>query len=157
MLNISGFAGVVQIEEALAAWITATFPAAPNAAKLKLFKNNITPSEASVIGDFVEADFDDYAAASLPPAAFGGRRVNADASVTQIYTTVMEFGQSAAPVTPNTIYGFYVTNVGGTLLVSAARLITPWEVDAADKLLSLELAWHAPNNAIQVLADAENN
>lgn len=72
--------------------------------EVKLFKNNFTPGDASVLGDFTEADFDGYAAVSLAglsAAAIDGsdRGYRSQAGIAFV---------KSAGVTSNTVYGWYL-------------------------------------------------
>jgi hypothetical protein len=87
-----------------------------------LFKNNFTPSPASVLADYMEADFSGYAASAAivwNPAAFlpdGTAVVTGDAKV---------FGTTSPATILNTVYGWYATNAGGTVLLFGRRFDNP--------------------------------
>jgi hypothetical protein len=83
---------------------------------LHLYNNNATPAGTSVIGDFIEATFTNYAAytltrgswASAITSNFGGGTVKAYSTYA---TQTWSCGASG-----DTIYGYYVTTDGGNLL-----------------------------------------
>lgn len=83
-------------------------------AKLRLFKNNFTPSNTSVIASFTEADFAGYAPIDL--SAWGAAALFAH--VAQAQNIATSFVITAG--TQN-IYGWYVTNAAGTKLLLSQR------------------------------------
>lgn len=78
---------------------------------LHLFKNNYTPVDGSVIGDFTEADFDGYAPQTVTGwlAAYtnGSGKAETAAGVWTWWKT--------AGATSNTIYGWFYKDVNGDL------------------------------------------
>src|SRR4051812_509713 len=96
---------------------------------LRYNKNNVTPSATSVFADFTEADFTNYVAYTLT-------RTNWNASATVSGKAQSSYGSSPLTATcgstGNTIYGYYVSNPGGTLLwaekFASARVLTNGEV-----------------------------
>lgn len=93
-----------KLEKARAAWNG-------TALRLHLFQNNLTPTTNTVIGDFTEATFAGYAAVdiitwSAPSVA---------AHVATIGAAVRTFTRSTTGA-GQTIYGYYVTNNGDTIL-----------------------------------------
>jgi len=100
-------------------------------AKLRLYQNNYTPTEADDISDYTEATFSGYAAATIGTwnaATYGGGEAEAEA------TTAHTFTNSTGAV-GNDIYGYYVTDSAGTVLYWAQRATSP--------PLSLQLAGEA--------------
>lgn len=83
---------------------------------LKLFTNDYTPVETSVVGSFTEAAWTGYAAKTLTGGSW--TVTNADPSeasyAQQTYTSTA--GSQNAPN-----YGYYVTNAAGTVLIYAER------------------------------------
>jgi len=79
---------------------------------LHLYKNNYTPIDTSVVGDFTSADFDGYASIALGP--WGAPYTNG-AGKAETDETVRTFTMTGA-VTPNTIYGYTVQTAGGALV-----------------------------------------
>jgi hypothetical protein len=88
---------------------------------LHLFKNNITPTKNSVVGDFVSADFTGYA--PLTPLSTQAPYLdqNGNAALT---SPVYQFLETGVVIT-NTVYGAYVTNAAGTVLFGAVRFDVP--------------------------------
>lgn len=93
-------------------------------AKLRLFKNNVTPTNTFNVASFTEADFAGYAPIDLPgwsPAAVAAHIATAG-NIAQQFT-----------ITAGTqnIYGWYVTNAAGTaLLLSQRDPLAPILMDA---------------------------
>ncbi len=86
-----------------------------------LYKNDLIPTEYAAVGDFVEADFTSYAASS---AIVWGASIPAPAGGYQCVGDVKQWAPTDS-VTPNTIFGVFVTDVGGTVLRYAERFETP--------------------------------
>ncbi len=87
---------------------------APTNLKLKLFKNDLTPAKATVIGDFTESDIAGYAAKDLTGtnwtvATNGGDTLGSYAEQTWTFTGA------------GSIYGYYITNNDGSKVVWAER------------------------------------
>lgn len=89
------------------------------AGKLKLFSNDFSPQFDTVVGDFTEATFPGYAAiddvsgpASGTDAETGLPTVSWMDGSTWLATTI---------VTPETIFGWYITNTAGSSCLAAGR------------------------------------
>lgn len=101
---------------------------------LRLFSNNATPAGTSVISDFTEATFTSYAAltltrgtwASAATSDFGGGTIKAYSTYAQQTFT--------CGTTGDTIYGYYMTTVGGALLW-AEKFASPRVLSNTDELL----------------------
>ena len=78
---------------------------------LKLFRNDYTPSSATVVGDFTEADFTNYVSKSLTRANWGAATVVApvapcvDSEAVSLYNAEQSW---TCGTTGNTIYGYYI-------------------------------------------------
>lgn len=104
--------------------------------RLKLFKNNYTPVVGSVLGSFTEANFSGYAAAivtaggwSTPVNDGTGRAISNNALFTFSNTT---------GAVGNDIYGYFVTDAGGTKLYWAERFgVAPVDMNSAGKVLNV--------------------
>ena len=81
---------------------------------LKLFKNDYTPVEGSVVGDFTEADTAGYSAIALAKADW---TIETAAGVTTAQQPQKTFTLTAASVN----YGYYITDIAGTGLLWAER------------------------------------
>lgn len=89
---------------------------------LRLYKNNITPSDTDTAATYTEATFGGYAAITLT-----GANWNAAASGSIAYNTQQTFTCNA--VATDDIYGYYVTQVtSGTLLYSERDGAAPFAV-----------------------------
>lgn len=87
----------------------------------RLFQNNHTPVEGDDISDYTEADFSGYAPVTIGPwdaAAIVSGKAEADA------TTPCAFANTTGAV-GNDIYGYYVTDSGGTFLIYAQAASSP--------------------------------
>jgi len=82
--------------------------------KLKLFTNDYTPVEGSVVGDFTEAVAAGYAAIDLAKADW---TVETDGGVTTAAQPQKTFTLTAA----SEDYGYYITDIAGTGLLWAER------------------------------------
>jgi len=79
---------------------------------LRVFKNNYTPINTSVLGDFTEADFDGYAEIEL--LGWSAAALNVDnKGETELAVQVFEM---TGNTTPNTVYGIYVVSAANELL-----------------------------------------
>ena len=96
---------------------------APQNLILKLYSNNITPSDTDVVGTYTEATFAGYAAATLAGATW-----NAAAGGTITYSAQQTFTRTSTGATEN-IYGYYVVQaVSGTLVYSERDGAAPFAV-----------------------------
>lgn len=96
---------------------------APQNLIIKLFSNNITPSDTDVAGTYTEATFTGYAAITLTGATW-----NAAAGGTITYSAQQTFTRTSTGATEN-IYGYYVVQaVSGTLVYSERDGSAPFAV-----------------------------
>lgn len=86
------------------------------AIRIHLFKSNTTPSTASVIGDFTEADFAGYSAQNLVTWA----APSVTSHVARMTAANRTFTRSTTGTAQN-IYGYYVTDNSDTVLLWAER------------------------------------
>lgn len=97
--------------------------------KVRLFKNDVTPDDNTVIGDLTEADFEGYAAGDLANLTTPG--VVAAQAQTQGDSVTFTMG---TPGTTNNIYGHYITDSAGTVLYGVVRdPSAPIAMDTAGK------------------------
>lgn len=89
------------------------------AGKLRLFKNNVIVSNATVIANLTEADFAGYAAVTLTAATWAAAAAAAHVASSQ-YGASVTFSRSTTGATQN-IYGWYLTDAGGTKLYACAN------------------------------------
>ncbi len=89
---------------------------APQDLKLKLFKNDYTPVDASTAGSFTEADFLGYVAANLAATSW---TVTTGAPTTLAYPQVT-FASTAGTQNQN-VYGYLVTQVTSGKAIWAER------------------------------------
>jgi hypothetical protein len=88
---------------------------APQNLVLRLFSNNITPSDTDTAGTYTEATFAGYAAITLTGASWG-----AASAGTITYGSQQTFTLSSTGTVEN-IYGYYVTQAVSGLLVYSER------------------------------------
>lgn len=86
--------------------------------KLKLFTNDYTPIESTVIGNLTECVVTGYAQKSLTGTVSGGTWVIS--TLTNV-TTASYAQQEFLPTTAVSCYGYAVTNSAGTTLLWAER------------------------------------
>lgn len=104
-----------QKEVNLAAWIAAN----PNWS-LRLFGNDATPADSSVVGDFTEISGAGYARVTLASASW---TISAVTPSVAAYAA-QSFVFTGALDSPGTIYGYYIVDNAGNL-VTAERLASP--------------------------------
>jgi len=81
------------------------------ALKLHLYKTNVTPSTSPTVGSFTECDFAGYAAQNI--VTWGPAAVTSH--VAKIVAAANTFTRSSTGA-GQTVYGYYVTDSGSTLL-----------------------------------------
>lgn len=86
---------------------------------MHLYKNNYTPISTSVVGDFVECDFDGYAPLTVP-LSWGYSGPVAGVWTIAIPPGSMLFGNTDGSI-PNNIYGYYCTDSTGLFMELADR------------------------------------
>lgn len=95
---------------------------APENLILRLFKNNITPSDTDVAGTYTEATFPGYAAITLTGASW-----NAPSGGTIVYGAQQTF--TCSGTASESVYGYYVTQAtSGTLLYSERDSAAPFAI-----------------------------
>lgn len=82
---------------------------------LHLFRNDVTPSDTTTIGDLAEVTAAGYAALTLTPTEWTITTDGDGAAYAQ--QPSQEFTLSAA----DTIYGYYITNTAGSILLWLQR------------------------------------
>ena|ERR1043165_556607 len=86
----------------------------PGGWTVRLFKNNLTPTPANVVGDFVESTFTGYAPQAL--AALGADTWD---GVNYVWSkTAGTYNFSGAGVANENVYGYYVLDNTGKLIWS---------------------------------------
>jgi len=79
---------------------------------LKLYSNDVTPGENSVVSDFTEVAGAGYAAKTLSSDAWN--IVTGDPSVASY--AYQDFQFTGPTTAPSTVYGYFVVNAAGVLL-----------------------------------------
>lgn len=94
---------------------------------LHLFQNDITPGPFTAIGDLTEADYSGYLA--IPALAFGAVYVSGDGGAKTTLPS-QQFDHSGG-IVANDIYGWYLTDAGGALLMAQRFDDAPIEMSTA--------------------------
>lgn len=104
---------------------------APQNLVLKLYSNNITPSDTDTAVTYTEATFTGYSAATLTGASW-----NAASAGSITYSAQQSFTRTSTGVTEN-IYGYFIVQaVSGTLVWSERDSSAPFAVtNNGDKIL----------------------
>jgi hypothetical protein len=87
--------------------------------KVHLYKNDVTPTTSSVLGDFTESDFAGYAAQNA--SSWSAPVVSAH--IATITAAALTYTRSSTGTAQNA-YGYYITDSGSTLLYAAERFAT---------------------------------
>lgn len=117
----------------LYAWTQQWVPPGGSHNVCKLFQNNIVPSLNTHLADFVEADFTGYASVNVD--TWSSPYLTPEGTWEISTPALIVFNQTDTIVT-NTIYGYWMENSDGGLLM-AERFATPIEMDAALKALQV--------------------
>lgn len=107
----------------LLAALTAIKVAQLNGGDMKLFKNDVTPTPSTVVGDLTEATFPGYA--SFTVVTMGANFIDSAGRVCSNTGQHQFVCSGGGPL--ETIYGCYFVDTGG-LLVMAARFDEPIEM-----------------------------
>lgn len=91
-------------------------------AVLRLFQNNINPGPENVVGDFVSADFSGYAPSTT--VVWGTPYLQSDGTA-NVAGDLKLFVADDPLIVTNTIYGWFLTNAGGTVLLASYRFSDP--------------------------------
>lgn len=104
----------------------------------RLFSNNITPTKSTLLASYTEATFNGYAEIVV---TWNAAVVNAG-DFRQIFSQLLSWIAGAAP-TPETIYGWYLVNTGGTEVIAAQRFDDEVEIvnegDPVQALVTLQM------------------
>jgi hypothetical protein len=84
--------------------------------KLRLFKNDMTPAKANTTASYTQADFTGYAEKTLTGTNWTVTNANPAAGSFAEQTFTSSAGSQNQPV-----YGYYVVNSAGTIVVFAER------------------------------------
>ena len=98
---------------------------------LRLYQNNYTPDDSSVVGSFTEASFTNYAAVTMTRAGW-------NASVTVSNKAESSYGSAPLSWTcgasGNTVYGYYVSGATSSVVLWAEKFATSRVLANADVL-----------------------
>jgi len=146
MLMQSPFTALVQAVAAAIAALPDYWGETDN--KLRLMQNNPSISSTTVVGDLLEADFGGYAAKT----ATAGAAVVNDPLTGNILLRIpdiaggWDFLTSGTTNLPQTIYGAYVTDAAGAILLGAVKFPTPIVLTATAQIVQVDdLNWVLTN------------
>jgi len=107
--------------------------------KVKLMTNNPAIDSNTVIASFTEATFDGYAAlgASGVSALFTDPLTGLEVIRIAPPAGGWKYVTTGLTALPMTIYGAYLTNTGGTILMGAVKFDTPIILTAVGQLIDL--------------------
>lgn len=111
----------------------------PGDMEVHLFKNDVTPTVETVVGDLDEADFDGYAAITTldmnTPTLANDGSYETVAKTTSIFTCTGD-------TTPNTVYGYYMKDKAGVYM-GAERFDEPQTMAKEDDSISFTISLEA--------------
>lgn len=99
---------------------------------LRLYSNNVTISDTTVAGSFTEVTGSGYAAQALTAANW---------TVTEGTPTSAQYPQATFTFTgaAGNVYGYYITNAAGTLLLAEAFTAGPFNIAATGDNIKITL------------------
>jgi hypothetical protein len=108
----------------------------------RLFQNNINPTQAIVLSQLVEADYDGYA--PVGPVAWGTPWTDAAGNGVTSGSTAGFYCTGSD--TPNLIYGYYVTHgpTASETLKWCERFDNPLPMQALGNAVTLPVVWALP-------------
>lgn len=102
--------------------------------RIRLFVNDITPTHDTVTGDFVEASFGGYASGDISGSGTISENGSDEATLTFPTFTNTATGSGL----PQSVYGYYVTDVGGALLWAERDPTGPIVIAAVDDEVTVD-------------------
>lgn len=104
-----------------------------NTCTLRLYQNDYDPIPTSTVANFTQANFTGYAAIAVN--TWGDAFLNGD-GYAQIEEVARTFTCTGA-LTPNTIYGYYITDPAGDLVYAEKNLAGSVLMNASGKTYSV--------------------
>jgi hypothetical protein len=104
----------------------------PDTLQLKLYTNDATITSATVVGDLTECVDGGYSAYALTPGSWTVTWSTDRSIATFTVDNTITFAGTTS------IYGAYITNAAGTILIGVADFGTVKSYDAADELVFTE-------------------
>ena len=95
---------------------------------LRMYTNNYTPLTTSVAGSFSEANFTGYSSITLSRSSWGSASVSSHVATASYGTQTWTNSGSS-----QTLYGYYITGVSGTLILAEA-FATPRTVNTGESI-----------------------
>lgn len=103
--------------------------------KCKLFQNELVCTPNTLLTDFVEADFTGYA-----PTDITWGTVGTSGGLAIVTSDLQSFAPTDS-VSPNTIYGYYVTNTAGSTLCFSENFDPPLDASTLGNLIEFIIKW----------------
>lgn len=157
MLTFDGVFTNLEMKEQLGLLLAQLYPTSPAEGTVRLYQNNYTPSVASVLADFDEADFTGYAPVAIDDTALPVVRVDAVGNVYAVDPVVKSFAQTGTG-TVNTVYGWFIYGgASGTRVSFAGRFASPIVFDHDGKAIELEIGYRLVNGGFLGGTDLEES
>lgn len=99
---------------------------------LRLFKNNISPNNASVLADFTEANFTGYAAITLTGGSW-----TTTAGAPSVAAYAQQTFSSSAAQAAQSVYGYYITRTATSRVWAYERFSTTQTIQGATDTISV--------------------
>jgi hypothetical protein len=106
---------------------------APVITFLRLYQNNYTPVQGSVLADFTEATFSGYA--QLAVTDFGAAATVSNKA--KIICAAAKVFSHSGGATSNTIYGYHVVYLGAPTILYAERFASPIVMAVSGDVISI--------------------
>lgn len=103
-----------------------------NGAKMILFKNDLTPGQATELADLTVPEFTGYA---MSAAIVWGAAFTNDLGNAQVVGGTIQFTVTTPFATAETIFGYGVVNAAGDGLLWCERFATPIDISAAGQAI----------------------
>jgi len=146
----------LELKALLDLWLADKFPVTPNQAQMLLFKNNVTVSQTTLLGDLTLADFTGFTSKVLPDfSLWSPAALDANGNVSRVAPGVITFTASTPNLIPNTIYGFLVVDQLAAELIACGNFPTPLDFTLDGATVSIELGMRVVAGGALVGFDAE--
>lgn len=103
---------------------------------VRLFQNVVSPAPGTPVGDFTECDFNGYLA--VTSTSILTVRDDGTGDWTLVPVGAFSYIAGAGITGPQTAYGLFVTNTGGTVLYASEAFDTPFTFTTEDDGLVLD-------------------
>lgn len=156
MITWNGFLTQKHVSVMLETWVETYMTASPNFSHLHLFKNNVTIGPGIVLADLVEADFDGYLVVPMSPGtSWTQPKIDPLGNISMLDPGLGIFLGDTPQTTPNTIYGWYITNNADSILLMAGNMPTPLDFTVSAAALDIEIGARINDASALAGEDAE--